>query len=245
LRYFIRTPNHYDFHSGLSAAGVTGDFEYRFRWHEATFFPRTQFVTIEDARSCLDLLLEAWYVNALVEFGPAAPSFSFFRAAMETYPGDPNGLAIPKQPMPPTNLTLWFDRYPSPPIGLGVDDCVRDLAEHVLASEQTSRSILLHAYAIVTRVSVKHGGIQKVAADLNISVDRLTYTKHLASVRGVGGGARKFEPNRPRLPVSTNEFVWLRITIIEILRRSACLAAGYSPGEQLNGRPEPEPRSGV
>lgn len=121
----------------------------------------------------------------------------------------------------PAILTVLLHQYPPSPTGFGVNDCVRDLAEHFAAAEDSWRSILLHAYAMATRVQIEYGGIAGASRALMISAERLNYMKQLASVRGVGGAARKFSNAQTDIDLDEREFTWLRASIAEVLARSS------------------------
>jgi hypothetical protein len=235
LGYFIRTPPYYDYERGSCAVGKVESFTYEFKFHSARFFPTVHFKTVEQARSVLDPLLDAWRISALLD-GPAGFSFCFSDAGISQFHNDPEADPARRKtaPMPVTNVTILDNRFPAPPRHIALDDCVTDLAEHFAAYERSWGAILLHAYAMITRVAVFHGGEARAAEALKISSQCLKKVKRLASERGVGASARKFVKNKTQVPPTNEEREWLRYMMKELLRRSARLAANKSPGSQLN-----------
>jgi hypothetical protein len=236
MEYFIRLSTGYEFANGLKAKGQLGEFHYVLTWHRAEFFPEKNFATLDDARAALEPLLEAWKVSAFLNVGPAAFRFEYGDCSVETSAAD-NAVTAEKQsrrrPMPPSNLTLVYDGYPPLPNGLAVDSCVRDVADHYFAAVSNLAALLLHTYAIVTRISVEHHGLGKAAAALNVSAACLTKMKQLATIRGIGVAARKFHPIHVPQALSTEEFIWITTMNAELLARCARRAAGMTPGPLL------------
>lgn len=236
MEYFIRLSTGYEFANGLKAKGRLGEFRYALTWHLAEFFPEKNFATVEDAQAALEPLLEAWKVSAFLNVGPAAFRFEYCDCSIESSAADRRATAEKqkrRRPMPPSNLTLVYDGYPPPPKALAVDNCVRDVADHYFAAVSNLPALLLHTYAIVTRVSVEYHGLGKAAAALNVSVASLTKMKQLASIRGIGVAARKFHPSHVPQALSTEEFVWITTMNAELLARCARLAAGAQPGPHV------------
>jgi hypothetical protein len=236
LEYFIRVPNGYEFADALASEGRIGKFHYVLTWHRAEFYPQAQIATVAEARAALEPLLDAWRVSAMLYVGPASLSFHFTDAAVENSAADESSTDAKRRiarPMPPKHLTLIYDRYPPVPVGLAVNGCVLDVSEHFFAAESNRRARLLHTYAIVTRIDAEHGGLGHAAKALNISVPCLKRMKHLASVRGVGVAARKYQHARPQQALSADEEQWLMSVSAEILLRCARLAAGRSPGRHV------------
>jgi hypothetical protein len=240
LRYFIRPIEGNDVAPSYKTFGALQGFTYAIAYRDAVFEPLIAYTTIEAARAALDPLLEAWQIAGLA--GTAGLylisvfQFQFYSAEFLQYAGDPapaeKRLRAP--PMPPSNLTLQWERYPAPFVPYGVDDCVRDLVAHIIASLRSGeRSQLLHAYAIATRVEAFHGGQGKAAAALNVSVACLKTMKRLATERGVGASARKYGKNLKHQPLTSAESQWVRDTMLELLRRSSRLAAGGPVGDQF------------
>jgi hypothetical protein len=236
MEYFIRLSTGYEFADGLKANGRIGDFRYVLTWHLAEFFPEKDFVTVENARAELDPLLDAWKVSGFLNVGPAAFRFEYCDSSVENSAADRVATTEKqkrRRPMPPSNLTLVYDQYPPLPEGLAVDNCVRDVADHYFAAVSNLAALLLHTYAIVTRISVEYHGLSKAAAALNVSAACLTKMKQLASIRGIGVAARKFHPSHVPQALSNDEFIWITTMNAEILARCARLAAGTQPRPYL------------
>lgn len=236
MEYFIRLSSGYEFADGLKAKGRLGGFRYILTWHLAEFLPKKHFATVEDARAELEPLLEAWKISGILIFGPAAFHFEYCDSAIENSAADRRATAARRtrrRPMPPSNLRIEYNKYPPLPHGLAVNSCVRDVADHYFAAVSNLDALLLHTYAMVTRISVEYGGLGKAAEALNVSAACLTRMKKLASIRGIGVAARKFHPSHVPQALSHDEFVWLTKMNREVLTRCARLAAGTRPEPYL------------
>jgi hypothetical protein len=155
LRYSIQTPQQHGFTENAAARGIIGPFSYSLRYHSAEFTPMKDFRTIDDARSVLEPILQAWQAAAVLMVGPAGFTFDFSkgfvdRSKTETRKRQEKPPKWP--PMPPQNLRILFNGYAAPIQWLAIDDCVRDLSEHYRAAQLSPRAMLLHGYAMATRV---------------------------------------------------------------------------------------------
>jgi hypothetical protein len=235
LTYQLSMDHHHNFDPAPPLVGTLGQFSYRLEGRGAQFTPIADFPTVEAARAVLDPMLPLWRISAMLQFGGAAFDFGFIHGFV-----DESAEAADlrnQQPLVSLQLTtgiiIGYDQFPAFLAELGIDDCVRDLAEHYLASWLSPRGLLLHAYAMVTRVEAAHGTRKAAAAALRISDNCLGKLSRLASERGVGAGARKFTDNKPRHDLTREETNWVQQMIRLILYRSAVLAAGGTPRKRL------------
>ncbi len=237
LRYFIYTEPQYDFAGDALEFGRIGEFFYRLRFHAAEFHPTANYRSGIDARRALEPLLNAWEVSALLQVGGAGLQFRFTseivdesRAGAKQRRRNPP----PYPPMPPSNVRLIYDRYAKLLNGVAVNDCVRDMSDHYRAAVLSTRSSLLHGYAMVTRLSAEFRGETAAASALNISSSCLKNLRHLASMRGVGAGARKFYKDRVPEALSADEAQWVNAMLRILVYRSALVAGGMTPSPHLD-----------
>jgi hypothetical protein len=235
LAYALSIDPHHNFFSAPPTAGMLGQFAFRLNGHAAEFEPTEDLATIDAARSALEPMLRIWHVSATLQFGPAGFEFFFLRGFIdESAEQQETRRNTPMVSVPvPSSITIGYDHYPVYLQGLAIDDCVRDLAEHYLASWLSPRGMLLHAYAMVTRVEAAYGGTKQAAAALQITRPCLRNLAKLASERGVGAAARKFTDNRPRHELTRDESNWVRSMTRLILYRSAVRAGGNKPRPPL------------
>jgi hypothetical protein len=241
LEYFIRVPDTVELAAGLNEKGTIGVFDYSFVFHNALFFPRVQFTSVEDARAALDPMLEAWRVQTVITLNYSM-SFAYMAHEVLHEPPQPGAkpVARPRRPMPPKFLRMIAeaDQYPQPPTSWGIDECTRDLVAHYEESLHASRTLLMHAYAMATRVEYEHGSLIAAAKNLAISLDVLKWIKTMATERTVGAQARKYTRKTPSLePLGADEYEVLRWIIGELVRRSAKLASKTDPGKTVSFAP--------
>jgi hypothetical protein len=241
LEYFIRVPDTVELHSSLRENGTIGRFEYEFVWHQAIFVPSYRFASEGEARHELDPLLDAWTLNALVQLGLSI-SFIFTKSEVAAGPiaADKNSRTRRAQPMPPSSFRLVHElkQYPSLPTRCNIDECTRDLAAHYQEALNAHRTLLMHAYAMVTRVEFQHGSMQMAARRLAIHLDVLKWVKQMATERTIEGYARKYARKavQPE-PLQVDELETLRRMISELLNRSLSLASGADPGKAVSFPP--------
>jgi hypothetical protein len=234
LEYFIRIPDTVELVTGLKEEGTIGPFDFSFKFHEAIFMPRVQFETAEDARAVLDPMLEAWRIQTVITLHYSM-SFSYMAHEVAAHPPRTGEMAIRRRPRPMPPKFLRFvveaDSYPPPPTHWGVDECTRDLVAHYEESLNSTRTLLMHAYAMVTRVEYEHGSLTVAAAKLAISLDVLKWVKTMATERTIGAQARKYTRKTPPLkPLESDESEALRWIILQLVSRSAKLASSTAPG---------------
>ncbi|HEY2683763.1 MAG TPA: hypothetical protein VGI93_09665 [Steroidobacteraceae bacterium] len=221
----------------MSEKGSFGPFEFLFAWHKATFLPTVRFATIEDARSELDPMLEAWRVQSIIT-NNYSMLFSYVDHGLaEASPESGAPQPTPKRrPMPPSNVQVLADatHYPPPPSHWVMDECTRDLVAHYEESLGASRTLLMHAYAMVTRVEFAHGSLPQAGKALRISLDILKWVKSMASERTIEGRARKYKTNTPLEPLAPVEDEHLRWIIRELANRSFNLASGIRPEKTVS-----------
>jgi hypothetical protein len=240
LEYFIRVPDNVELVAGLSEKGSVGPFDYSFVFHEAMFLPKVRFATVEEARAVLDPMLEAWSIQTIITLNYSM-SFTYMQHELAAQPPQSGAplLARLSRPMPPhLRMMAETDRYPPPPSHWGVDECTRDLVAHYEESLNASRTLLMHAYAMVTRVEYEHGSLPQAATKLAITLDVLKWVKTMASERTLAGRARKYTRKSPPLePLAADEHEALGWIIRELVSRSAKLASNRPPGKTVSLTP--------
>jgi hypothetical protein len=238
LEYFIRVPVHIKLVAGISEKGSVGPFDYSFSFHEAMFLPKVRFSTVEEARAILDSILEAWRIQTVISQNYSM-SFTYLAHELAAQPpqsGVPSPARKPR-PMPPTNFQVSAnaDAYPPPPSHWNLDECTRDLVAHYEESFTGSRTLLMHAYAMVTRVEYEHGSLPQAATKLAIKLDVLKWVKVMASERTLAGSARKYTRKSPPLePLAADEREALGWIIRELVSRSANLASNQPPEKTVS-----------
>lgn len=150
---------------------------------------------------------------------------------------------VDREPPPPGERPRWCapklflsverDNYPRKPSSWAVDDCTRDLAAHYREARSGDRTLLMHAYAMHTRLNLEHGGPSNVAHAFAISEPCLAKVKTLANTRTAEKTARKYKPGTALMPLTAAEKSWLRSMLRELVWRSAQVAGGLSPGAPI------------
>jgi hypothetical protein len=240
LEYFIRVPDWIKLVAGLSEKSSIGPFDYSFARDEAMFLPALRFATVEEARAVLDPMLEAWRIQTIITQNYSM-SFRYMAHELAMQPPQPGAAPITRRSRPsaPTNFRVSadIDRYPPPPSHWGMDECTRDLVAHYEESSN-DRTLLMHAYAMVTRVEYEHRSLPGAAKKLAVSLNVLKWIKTMASERTLGGRARKYTRKSPPLePLAADELEALNWIIRELVNRSAKLASNVSPGKTIRLTP--------
>jgi hypothetical protein len=203
------------------------------------FLPTVRFGTAEEARAVLDPMLEAWRIETILtqNYSMSFTYKDYGLATCSPESGAPQ-LVRKARPMPPTSFQVSADadRYPPPPSHWGLDECTRDLVAHYEES-LNDRTLLMHAYAMVTRVEYEHGSLPETARKLAISLDILKWIGNMATERTHGGSARKYERKIALQPLAADEYQALRWVIRELVSRSANLASNMPPGKNVTLTP--------
>jgi hypothetical protein len=220
--------------------GTIGQFEFELIENHAKFCPTIPLNSVDAARNALEPLVASWRILSIYCQAGAGMEFKFIAGqAFESLDDErrqldeiANSLAPPGPPIL-LAVNVELDSYVPPTLdGVGVNECVLDLADHYLASARAPRSRLLHGYAMLTRVQTEQGNIETAARNLNVSSSWLKSIKRLTSERGVGASARKFTRTRSTL-LTNDEDAWLDMALRQLLLRSAYFAAGRVAGEKL------------
>jgi hypothetical protein len=239
LRYFIRTGPGYDIDTEHRINGRVRNFEFDIRYHSAHFAPVVRFETVEAGREELDPLLEAWEVWWLVSQGTERIRFEFMAGDILVNASDlarSNARRKKSQPMPPT-LSISVPVVPPSP-EIAIDDLVRDLREQYEAAVASPRSVLLHAYAMYTRIELAYRGVKRAGVELNISDAALKRLKDFAHTRSPHALPRKFgRHTQSGRTIIYSQQLWISNMMREITLRCARKAAGQDPGKLLSSRP--------
>lgn len=132
-------------------------------------------------------------------------------------------------------LTLTHAKHPEPPPeSFVVNECVAELAAHLLQAKEHPGSVLKDAYAMLTRLEMEFAGLPAAAKALNLSVGMLVEVKKLCTSRGMGAEVRKYGEKLQSAPLTAQEREWLLRVLELLVRRTGALAASAVPGPLVN-----------
>lgn len=115
-----------------------------------------------------------------------------------------------------------------------VDQCTRDLTEHFARAAENPASLLMHAYAMVTRIEFEYGDrLADASRALRVTQAALRRLRRLSTERSVGCQARKYEGKVKRTAIATEEVKWVQTLLRQLVDRSWNVALKRNPGPQL------------
>jgi hypothetical protein len=232
LEYQIQTPPNFEYEGRKQ--GSIGTFTYTLDHFHALFFPGERYEDADAAREALEPLLEVWQIHALVIVGKPF-TLAYIGCDIETEPStnDPAKRQLARPCAGKLSVVLRDDQFPPTPSHWEMTECARDLAAHYSESIGSRRTLLMHAYAMYTRLVVEYGTPRKAALAMRISEACLDKLKRLSSTRSSGNTARKYKKGMKIVPLDVAEDAWLRGIMRQIVHRSVGVASEFSPDIEI------------
>ncbi len=212
---------------------MLGDFRYLIEGTVARFFPQSNIGNEADALAALQLLIKAWNLDALLQYGPDA-------FALEYVGGDTDREATHALDCAPTSSAqILHAAYPPPPVDVAVDDCVSELAAIYVEMLRQPERIVNGGRACLTVIETRFGSRQAASESLNLDVSLLNKLSEITRAWG------REAPEKPRFStwrtprwLTTVERAWLLDLSRELTRRAARYVAGYRTEETLTRMPQ-------
>jgi hypothetical protein len=252
LLYLLDTDKTLAFDNPPPLDHETPDFRLRLEGDRLTVTMKIHFASVEEAKGIVDPFLHAWELDFALARGRREMRFKFDKPVivdLERSPGQSPILLVGTAEMVTVTgsatLVVPLRNYPTPPSPpLKVTADVATLWDRYESSTLDREPLPGMGYFCLTIFEQVFGGAvapspgsrpptaKRVAAAkaLGVHVDVLRKLGELTTERGDAATARKAFP---AAPLTNAEAEWIKLTLRELMRRAAMIAAGSSPSSQL------------
>lgn len=235
LNYTVEHGDHIDYSNSVPFELDCCEYSIHIENSHAKFSFKSHFASIDEARACINPLIEVWELDAALRFGPRSLEFRYV-----------NGDVIDRNPTPGTTvlnaeagqmvatpgtvkLVVGMSAYPAPPMDMVRSPEVDRMFKRYANYRDGKSDLAATAYYCLTEVEDVHSGEKRKAAAKHLSIEFEVLSKigELTTNKG-GTEARKASGSAEYSP---NERQWLAEAMRQLIKRAAKVA--FDPNQIL------------